>query len=103
MNTTIVVAFVILDMIVMVGVVFFIMSRRNSGSSGKNSVGDFNNAPPSPFESAFSSTTSSDGDEIQDLLRRGQKIEAIKIYRQRTGLGLREAKDAIEDMQRQMK
>jgi len=34
--------------------------------------------------------------EIQDALRRGNKIEAIKIYRELTGVGLAEAKRAIE-------
>ena len=34
--------------------------------------------------------------EIQDALRRGNKIEAIKIYREMTGVGLAEAKDAID-------
>ena len=34
--------------------------------------------------------------QIQDALRRGNKIEAIKIYRELTGTGLAEAKDAID-------
>jgi ribosomal protein L7/L12 len=34
--------------------------------------------------------------QIQDALRRGNKIEAIKIYRELTGVGLAEAKDAID-------
>jgi ribosomal protein L7/L12 len=34
--------------------------------------------------------------QIQDALRRGNKIEAIKIYRELTGVGLAEAKEAIE-------
>lgn len=34
--------------------------------------------------------------QVQDALRRGNKIEAIKIYRELTGLGLAEAKAAIE-------
>jgi ribosomal protein L7/L12 len=34
--------------------------------------------------------------QIQDALRRGNKIEAIKIYRELTGVGLAEAKQAIE-------
>jgi ribosomal protein L7/L12 len=36
--------------------------------------------------------------EINQFIRSGQKIEAIKIYRQVTGVGLREAKDAVEAM-----
>jgi ribosomal protein L7/L12 len=38
--------------------------------------------------------------EIFALLSRGQKIPAIKLYRQRTGAGLKEAKDAVEAMER---
>ena len=34
--------------------------------------------------------------QIQEALRRGNKIEAIKIYRELTGVGLAEAKQAIE-------
>ena len=33
--------------------------------------------------------------EIQDLLAKGNEIQAIKRYRELTGLGLKEAKDAI--------
>ena len=36
--------------------------------------------------------------EIHSLLRTGKKIEAIKIYRQVTRCGLREAKNAVEAM-----
>ncbi len=36
--------------------------------------------------------------EVRALLDRGQKIEAIKIVRQRTGLGLKEAKDYVESL-----
>jgi len=32
------------------------------------------------------------------LLRAGHRLEAIRLYRQRTGTGLREAKEAVEDM-----
>jgi len=34
--------------------------------------------------------------EILALLREGRKISAIKLYRQREGVGLKEAKDAVE-------
>ena len=34
--------------------------------------------------------------QIQDALRRGNKIEAIKIYRELTGVGLAEAKQVID-------
>lgn len=37
--------------------------------------------------------------QIQEALRRGNKIEAIKIYRELTGVGLAEAKQAIDGME----
>jgi ribosomal protein L7/L12 len=38
--------------------------------------------------------------EVVDALQRGKKIEAIKSYCSATGLGLKEAKESIEDIQR---
>lgn len=34
--------------------------------------------------------------QIEALLRAGQKIDAIKLYRQNYGVGLKEAKDAVD-------
>ena len=41
--------------------------------------------------------------QIQEALRRGNKIEAIKIYREMTGVGLAEAKDVIDHAERFIK
>jgi ribosomal protein L7/L12 len=38
-----------------------------------------------------------DDPEIQDLLAKGNEIMAVKRYRELTGLGLKEAKDAIDE------
>ncbi|UCE85635.1 MAG: ribosomal protein L7/L12 [Deltaproteobacteria bacterium] len=38
--------------------------------------------------------------EIELLVAEGRKIEAIKAYRTRHGVGLEEAKDAVEEMAR---
>ncbi|NLT56108.1 MAG: hypothetical protein GXX79_16460 [Actinomycetales bacterium] len=38
--------------------------------------------------------------EVLDLLVRGQKIQAVKAYREATGLGLKESKDAVEELAR---
>ncbi len=40
-----------------------------------------------------------DMDDVRDLLKRRRKIEAIKVYRQKTGAGLKEARDAVESME----
>jgi len=36
---------------------------------------------------------------VLDLVRRGRKIEAIKLLRETTGLGLKEAKDVVDALQ----
>ena len=36
-------------------------------------------------------------DHIDELLREGKKINAIKLYRERNDTGLKESKDAIDD------
>lgn len=38
--------------------------------------------------------------EVLELVRAGQKIHAIKRYREVTGAGLREAKEAVEAIER---
>ncbi len=40
---------------------------------------------------------------VTDLLMRGDLIEAIKVYRQHTGAGLAEAKQAVESIQATLK
>ena len=42
-------------------------------------------------------------EQIKALIMRGKKIEAIKIYREQTGLGLKQAKDYIDALERQMR
>jgi ribosomal protein L7/L12 len=39
--------------------------------------------------------------DIVEAVRTGQKIMAIKLYRQSTGAGLKESKDFVEELQRQ--
>lgn len=39
-------------------------------------------------------------DEVTRLLRENQKIAAIKTLRDATGVGLREAKDRVEELDR---
>ena len=44
---------------------------------------------------------SNPSEEIVSLLEQGRKIEAIKLYREQTGAGLKEAKEAVEEVARQ--
>jgi ribosomal protein L7/L12 len=39
---------------------------------------------------------------VSDLVAQGNKIEAIRRYREATGLGLKEAKDAVDALERQV-
>jgi ribosomal protein L7/L12 len=61
----------------------------------QSSVGN----PPNAFSASVSITGAASAD-IMDLIRRGRKIEAIKLYREQTGVGLKEAKDAVEQIER---
>lgn len=44
-----------------------------------------------------------DNEEIRALIRQDRKIDAIKLVRERTGLGLAEAKDAVEALEQTMR
>jgi ribosomal protein L7/L12 len=60
-----------------------ILSRRGERPDGQSRVGRAGRTPPSPAE-------------IDVLLRAGQKIEAIKMYRALHGVDLKAAKDAVD-------
>ena len=52
--------------------------------------------------SAFGGATNADlADQLDPLLRAGNLIGAIKLYRERTGVGLKQAKDEVEALARQ--
>ena len=36
--------------------------------------------------------------QVLELVKAGQKIQAIKVYREQTGVGLKEAKDYVESL-----
>lgn len=62
----------------------------------KNSIAGGQNFQALPQPSA------TDLVEIKQLILSNQKIEAIKIYRESTGVGLKEANDAVEEIERRM-
>jgi hypothetical protein len=79
---------------------------------------DPNDAIQDPYGSASSFGASTDpykvganpysapaaaSEPIRALVMRGKKIEAIKLYREQTGLGLKQAKDYIDALERQMR
>lgn len=51
---------------------------------------------------AYGSNISPVDPRILDFIRQGNKIQAIKIYREVTGVGLAEAKDAVDQIERSM-
>ncbi len=51
------------------------------------------------YASASSESDPVHSPQIEEALRRGNKIEAIKIYRELTGVGLAEAKQAVEEIE----
>jgi ribosomal protein L7/L12 len=54
----------------------------------------------SPWGSASTASTRADVPaEVWAALQSGNKIAAIKIYRERTGVGLKEAKDAVDQIE----
>jgi large subunit ribosomal protein L7/L12 len=61
---------------------------RNAGySSGYPNAGA---APAAP--------TGGVSAEVLDMVRQGRKIQAIKIYRDQTGVSLKEAKDVVDGL-----
>ncbi len=47
--------------------------------------------------------TDDESQAIQSAIFQGRKIEAIKLYRQATGFGLKEAKDAVDQMEAELR
>ena len=75
------------------------------GGSGRDLMGlprtPVQSRPVAPLALPLTDIATASRDEATlDLIRRGRKIEAIKRLRDMTGLGLREAKDAVEALQR---
>jgi ribosomal protein L7/L12 len=62
------------------------------------------NIDPAEFEAVFQpgALTLGQMDELKSLLRHGNKIGAIKYYREYTGFGLKEAKDAMDLLEKNL-
>jgi ribosomal protein L7/L12 len=58
---------------------------------------------PAAVSSSAQPTQGMDMSQVQVLLMNGNKIGAIKAYRELTDVGLKEAKDAVEALELQMK
>jgi hypothetical protein len=89
-----------ISLAVLVGIVAFVLGRMSRPSDG-GYVGQAPNARQAPRPSPPPPPPGSDADaddEIRRLLAANQVIEAIKRYREVYGVGLKEAKDAIDAM-----
>ena len=70
--------------------------EKRMGFSG--SFGGVMNQPNNP---AALSSSQTDFDEIQELINLGRKIEAIKVHREMFGTSLKDAKEAVENIERE--
>ena len=83
MQTFLIIALGIIAIIIIVEIVIHLRPSTKQG--------------PSPNQAEVSMTLQHP-DELRQLLLAGKKIQAIKVYRQITGVGLKEAKEAIDRM-----
>ncbi|NOK58672.1 MAG: hypothetical protein GFH27_549301n298 [Chloroflexi bacterium AL-W] len=82
---------IIASVVLIVGATIFFMLNRSWGSS---------RSTPSPTPPQHISSESLDKDEVRRLVHQGRKIEAIKLVREHTDKGLREAKNYVEALER---
>jgi large subunit ribosomal protein L7/L12 len=78
-----------------VALALFLVRRDRNGQR------DLTAPPPSRLSPPRASGTDINEAEIIVLLRLGRKIEAVKRMRELTGMGLAEAKDAVEAIERE--
>jgi ribosomal protein L7/L12 len=55
---------------------------------------------PADVARAADAASSATDDDVVSMLEQGRKIDAIRMYREQTGAGLREAKDAVDALER---
>jgi ribosomal protein L7/L12 len=71
--------------------------KRIGGAEPTGFGGGFDSGFDSGFEPASAAAT--DDPRLTELIQSGDKIRAIKLYRELTGVGLAEAKDAVERLE----
>lgn len=80
--------------VVVVGVALFLRRRRDETVVMPGA---------GPLASPSSTNAAAGGDPIERALLRGRKIEAIRHYREQHAVGLREAKEAVEEIERRLR
>ncbi|HLL17138.1 MAG TPA: hypothetical protein VK388_18910 [Pyrinomonadaceae bacterium] len=88
---------------VLVGFVCYVLGRMSGRRGDDSSRPMLQTSAPRAFDPPRAATTAHAGtldaaslDEIKRLVRERQLIAAIRIYRERTDCGLREAKETVE-------
>ena len=68
-------------------------------------LGIDDDAPAASFDGAGQPRrlAGANGDAVVALIQAGKKIQAIKAYREATGMGLKDAKDAVENIERNIR
>ncbi|GAA5530688.1 ribosomal protein L7/L12 [Herpetosiphon gulosus] len=82
---------------VVIGLMLWSWSKRSERPS---SMINFNQSPINPAQPSSFNSAKLDQAQIQVLLSQGKKLEAIKQVRLQTSLGLKEAKDYVEAIER---
>ena len=98
--------------LVFVGVlmILFARARRGGGGGGEGDLRPrvealerkLDQLLAQPAAAPAASTHVGPSDSIKAHILAGRKINAIKEYREQTGVGLREAKDAVEEIARRL-
>jgi ribosomal protein L7/L12 len=58
---------------------------------------------PRPHRPSMGNIPEEDAKKMTDFIFAGQKIAAIKMYKEATGLGLKESKDVIDALEKQLR
>ncbi len=86
-----------------VAYIAFMAGRATANSGDKESRESRALRVQESAERTFSEMTSSTKDDVDRLIRDGKKIDAIRLVREHSGLGLRDAKLAVDWRQRMIK
>jgi large subunit ribosomal protein L7/L12 len=92
---------------VIVGVVCFFLGMAWKSRSAQRGGGQMLISQPgrkvsSLQESPKTRIDDASLEQVKDLIRAKQKIEAIKLFREQTDVGLKEAKDAVDAIEKEM-
>jgi ribosomal protein L7/L12 len=89
--------------VVAVGLIAFVAGIFVRGRRGRSPIEDYEERQRREAMASELREKAGTMDEVRLLIERGQKINAIKAFREQTNCGLREAKDAVEALEREMK